>query len=575
MRTSAILLLAAFSVATACALPELTQNPDYVEDGASGGTTSGSGAASSDGSGATTSGGAGDAGTGATGPDATCDPAAAPSCYDAITPQTCNADGQWVQQPACQDATPHCNEATGICVVCQPDRMACQDDVAMRCASDGSGWDEVEVCSGSKPVCLEETGMCGTCSVGDRQCQGDSLRTCEDDRTWDLGVQCRDATPQCFNKACRACDPTEGNGRSCDGNTSRVCVDGDWVEDEECSGDTPICSPSTGRCACAEGTLRGEYACIGGTGREACIGGAWQPVEECGGWPCVGGTTCYRPPSCEGMVDTQCEGYPCCARITLPAISAFPMGEGATSAGAGPEHNVKLSAFSLDKFEVTVGRFRAFIEDFTIPEEGAGQSPNPEDLGWDPEWDARLSTENFGNCEDPHLTWTSSPGANEEKPMNCLTWPMAYAFCIWDGGRLPTEVEWEAAAAGGTENRPFPWGSASPTCDLANINSCFGTPHAVGQHPTGDARWGHSDMAGNLWEHVRDHMDPDFYDTTTARRPDAVNVTVVADQEGVRVVKGGNHSFPESSALAYARDSTDFNSLADHRYSGVRCARAP
>jgi formylglycine-generating enzyme required for sulfatase activity len=42
-------------------------------------------------------------------------------------------------------------------------------------------------------------------------------------------------------------------------------------------------------------------------------------------------------------------------------------------------------------------------------------------------------------------------------PINCVTWHEAYAFCIWDGGFLPTEAEWELAASGG-EERVFPYG---------------------------------------------------------------------------------------------------------------------
>ena len=48
-------------------------------------------------------------------------------------------------------------------------------------------------------------------------------------------------------------------------------------------------------------------------------------------------------------------------------------------------------------------------------------------------------------------TWTSAAGANEKRPQNCLSFYDLHAFCIWDGGFLPSEAEWEYAAAGGSD----------------------------------------------------------------------------------------------------------------------------
>src|SRR6202007_2812018 len=67
------------------------------------------------------------------------------------------------------------------------------------------------------------------------------------------------------------------------------------------------------------------------------------------------------------------------------------------------------------------------------------------------------------SCDVPNTaTWTTSPGTQENLPMNCVNWYESYAFCIWDGGFLPSEAEWEYAAAGGSQQREYPWGATAP-----------------------------------------------------------------------------------------------------------------
>ena len=72
------------------------------------------------------------------------------------------------------------------------------------------------------------------------------------------------------------------------------------------------------------------------------------------------------------------------------------------------------------------------------------------------------------------MTWTDAPGDNEQLPMNCVGFYEAFAFCLWDGGRLPTEAEWESVAAGGEENRLYPWGSTAPGADAMHaVHGCY------------------------------------------------------------------------------------------------------
>lgn len=98
----------------------------------------------------------------------------------------------------------------------------------------------------------------------------------------------------------------------------------------------------------------------------------------------------------------------------------------------------------------------------------------------------------------------------DEQPVVGITWYAARAYCLWlsmmesEGHdatryRLPTEIEWEYAAAG-KEGRRYPWGSAKPTSKLANYGKNEGATTHVGSYLDGATPEGLYDMAGNVWE---------------------------------------------------------------------------
>ena len=141
----------------------------------------------------------------------------------------------------------------------------------------------------------------------------------------------------------------------------------------------------------------------------------------------------------------------------------------------GPVHPVDVAAFSIMTTEVTKADYQDCM--------AAGDCP---------------ATARRAGCV------FAKPGSND-RPVNCVTWTAAVSYCRHRGWRLPTEVEWEAAARG-PEARRFPWGAEPPSCERTSMHDgrregCgSGLPQPVGSHPADRSAAGVLDLGGNVRE---------------------------------------------------------------------------
>jgi formylglycine-generating enzyme required for sulfatase activity len=224
----------------------------------------------------------------------------------------------------------------------------------------------------------------------------------------------------------------------------------------------------------------------------------------------------------------------------------------------------------MDAYEATVGRFRAFARAYEKPNAGSGRNLNdPADTGWNASWNQILPADSDAliaailTCGTTLKPSPSSNPLDETLPISCVTWYEAYSFCIWDGGRLATDAEWNFAAVGGSEQRIYPWSNPPTAMVIDHSYATYdGDPiKTVGfASPKGDSKWGASDLLGNVFEWVADYAGDLPHDCR-----DCANLTT------------GDRRMSRSSGAGHGADIlTPNDDPPDARNDdvGIRCVRS-
>lgn len=185
-----------------------------------------------------------------------------------------------------------------------------------------------------------------------------------------------------------------------------------------------------------------------------------------------------------------------------------------------PEREVKLTAFLIDKHEVTNKQYEAFVK---------------------------------ATGHEAPKSWINNlvPTGKENHPVAEVSYEDAAAYASWAGKRLPTAEEWEVAAGydpSGKKRLKFPWGNTY-AAGKANVNSRGSQP--VCSKPEGASPAGCMDMAGNVWE-------------WTASLPEG--------RSGSRIIKGGGFNDPTFTGLN-VRFNLPMRSRTKKNYIGFRCVK--
>lgn len=323
---------------------------------------------------------------------------------------------------------------------------------------------------------MMRTAPCGRCGTGPQRCEGG---------IWG-------PVTECFGEGECLAGEIERRATMMCGEESRLCDDAcAWGGWENTTPDMGECIPGTMRmdpADCPERSTR-EQTC-----RATCMWESTGPCsDECGDAP----------------RETPADSIEVC----IPA-GPFIRGVG-TMWPDGPEAEVSMSAYYIDKYPVTNRRYRECVT--------------------------------AGACTMPMVT--PGPGSFMDATRDAylvqgVSWEQARAFCEWDGRRLPTEAQWEKAGRGPAPSRVlYPWGGTEWDCDIAPSGTCgfmpadpILLPDRFDGLPGTASVYGVEMLIGGGRDWVSDWFDGLYYSDPSSRADP--QGPAAPDAERTRVIRG-------------------------------------
>ena len=211
---------------------------------------------------------------------------------------------------------------------------------------------------------------------------------------------------------------------------------------------------------------------------------------------------------------------------------SFSMGSESGKEIEMPKHTVKLKSFSIGKFEVTVGQFKAFVDatGYRTTAENMGTAVYYHEGAWDHKNGLNWRFNSFG---------FRLSAIDDNIPVIYISWFDAQRYCEWMSSqtgkhyRLPTEAEWEYAAKGGnkSKNYKFSGGNIIDEVGWYNGNSGYQLRNVGLKKPN---ELGIYDMTGNVLEMCSDWYDAHYYGNCPAENPKG------ASESKFKVARGGS-----------------------------------